>query len=103
MYTDEQGEYFFPKLESGQYRVWAQAKGYETIESTTAEQGSYTAPFPGIHGWYWLNLSEEEPISVTLTTTGFYSYAMEFRADSRRRYEPDAIEVPSGPGGARED
>ncbi len=30
VYTDEQGEYFFPKLESGQYRVWAQAKGYET-------------------------------------------------------------------------
>jgi streptogramin lyase len=30
VYTDEQGEYFFPELESGQYRVWAQAKGYET-------------------------------------------------------------------------
>jgi hypothetical protein len=70
------------------------AEFFEIIESTTAAQGSYTAPFPGIHGWYWLNLSEKEPISVTLTSTGFYSYAMEFGDDgSRRRYEPDALEV----------
>jgi hypothetical protein len=69
------------------------AEFFEIIEETTLAQGSYTAPFPGIHGWYWLNLNEGEGITVTLTTSGFYSYAMEFRADSRRRYEPDEVTV----------
>ena len=79
------------------------AEFFEIIESTTAAQGSYTAPFPGIHGWYWENLNEEDPISVTLTSTGFYSYSMEFTADSRRRYEPDAIVVVSGGDDAEQD
>ena len=70
------------------------AEFFEIIESTEAAQGSYTAPFPGIHGWYWLNLSDDAPITVTLATTGFYTYAMEFRDGSRRRYEPDPIEIP---------
>jgi hypothetical protein len=29
VFTDDQGNYYFPKLQSGQYRVWAQAIGYE--------------------------------------------------------------------------
>jgi streptogramin lyase len=33
VFTDEQGEYFFPTLESGPYRVWAQAVGYETARA----------------------------------------------------------------------
>ena len=67
------------------------AEFFEVIESAEAANGVFTAPFPGIHGWYWLNLNEDEGVTVTLRSAGFYSYAMEFRADSRRRYEPEAV------------
>jgi len=33
VFTDQAGKYFFPPLETGQYKVWAQAKGYEYISS----------------------------------------------------------------------
>ena len=33
VFTDEQGQYFFPTLESGPHRVWAQAVGYETARA----------------------------------------------------------------------
>ena len=33
VFTDEQGEYFFPPLESGTYRVWAQAVGHRTARA----------------------------------------------------------------------
>ncbi len=36
--------------------------------------GTYTAPFSGIHGWYWENVGTEE-ITLTLTTAGFYTSA----------------------------
>lgn len=78
------------------------AEFFEIVESSAAGQGSYTAPFPGIHGWYWLNLNEEEPITVTLRSSGFYAYAMEFRASSRRRYEPAAIEVREASAGTED-
>ncbi|OGT59656.1 MAG: hypothetical protein A3E01_04110 [Gammaproteobacteria bacterium RIFCSPHIGHO2_12_FULL_63_22] len=32
--------------------------------------GSFTAPFEGSHGWYWLNRSES-PITVKVQVTGF--------------------------------
>ncbi len=35
VFTDESGTYFFPPLPSGQYRVWAQALGYETAKAAT--------------------------------------------------------------------
>jgi hypothetical protein len=34
-------------------------------------QGSFTAPFAGIHGWYWRNQGDA-PITITLRTSGFY-------------------------------
>lgn len=37
----------------------------------TAQSGSFTAPFPGYHGWYLMNL-EEGPIKVALTVSGYY-------------------------------
>jgi hypothetical protein len=46
--------------------------------------GSYTAPFAGIHGWYWENAGAT-PITVRLTTAGFYSSAIEIRSDQSRR------------------
>ncbi len=33
VYTDEAGNYYFPPLPSGQYRVWAQAVGFETAKA----------------------------------------------------------------------
>ena len=42
------------------------------------EQGSYTAPFPGIHGWFWENRGRQD-VTIELKTTGFYDHALEFR------------------------
>ena len=30
VYTDQNGDYFFPPLADGKYRVWAQALGFQT-------------------------------------------------------------------------
>jgi hypothetical protein len=45
--------------------------------------GSLTAPFTGIHGWYWENPSGS-PITIRLTTSGFYASAVEIRSDRSR-------------------
>jgi hypothetical protein len=45
--------------------------------------GSYAAPFPGIHGWYWENPGAE-PVTIRLTTAGFYTAATEIRSDRSR-------------------
>ncbi len=34
------------------------------------DAGSFTAPFAGAHGWYWLNKGRR-PINVTVSVTGF--------------------------------
>ncbi len=33
--------------------------------------GSFTAPFDGKHGWYWLNRGDK-PVTVTVKVSGFY-------------------------------
>jgi hypothetical protein len=45
--------------------------------------GTHTAPFAGLHGWMWENPGSD-PITVTITTAGFYSSATEFRPNRRR-------------------
>lgn len=40
--------------------------------NTAQSRGAYVAPYDGIHGWYWENPTDRE-VTVTLTTTGFYS------------------------------
>lgn len=40
-------------------------------QSETANSGALTAPFEGIHGWYFLNTSER-PVTVRLRITGFF-------------------------------
>ena len=37
----------------------------------TSGQGAFTAPFKGIHGWYWRNRGET-PVTVKVRTSGFY-------------------------------
>lgn len=45
--------------------------------------GAFTAPFAGIHGWFWEN-PNADPVTVRLTTSGFYSGAVEIRSDRTR-------------------
>lgn len=44
---------------------------YWKQKGMTDTQGSFTAPFAGIHGWYWRNQGET-PVTITLKTSGFY-------------------------------
>jgi streptogramin lyase len=42
VYTDEKGEYVFPHLVTGSYKVWAQAAGFTTDRTTATLDGSHT-------------------------------------------------------------
>jgi hypothetical protein len=57
----------------------------ESFDKQTRRQadGAFTAPFSGIHGWFWEN-SGGETITVRLTSSGFYSAALEIRSDRTR-------------------
>jgi hypothetical protein len=55
------------------------AQTYEKTDGTTTASGTLTAPFSGIHGWYWENTTDQ-PQTVTLTTAGYYNLAHEFRS-----------------------
>jgi hypothetical protein len=54
------------------------AQTYEKKSAQTQASGTLTAPFPGIHGWYWENTTDKE-VTVTLKSAGFYNLAHEFR------------------------
>lgn len=50
-------------------------EGFEMAYSKSegvAQNGAFTAPFPGYHGWYFMNL-EEGPITIRLTAAGYWS------------------------------
>jgi hypothetical protein len=53
--------------------------------------GTFSAPFTGIHGWYWENPTGK-PITVTLQTSGFYGSAIEFRSDKTK--VPHELAIP---------
>jgi hypothetical protein len=52
------------------------AESFDKQENNGAH-GTYTAPFGGIHGWYWENPSLSE-VRISIATAGFYSSAHEF-------------------------
>jgi hypothetical protein len=54
------------------------AQSYEKGEGRAEASGTLTAPFSGIHGWFWENRSDTE-VTVTLTTAGYYNLSHEFR------------------------
>ncbi len=54
------------------------AQSYEKGEGRREASGTLTAPFPGIHGWFWENTGDQE-VTVTLTAAGFYNLSHEFR------------------------
>jgi len=55
------------------------AEFFEVAERTLFRHGSYVAPFPGIHGWYWLNEGMDS-VTVTIHAAGFFDWSAEFRA-----------------------
>jgi hypothetical protein len=55
------------------------AQTYEKSRGSAAS-GTLTAPFSGIHGWYWQNTGSQN-VTVTLTSSGFYNLSHEFRPD----------------------
>ncbi len=56
------------------------AEFFEVAEETLHRHGSYIAPFPGIHGWYWLN-ENDRAVTVTLYASGFFDTSAEFREE----------------------
>jgi hypothetical protein len=54
------------------------AQSYEKKSAMNGASGTLTAPFPGIHGWYWENKTDQE-VTVTLRTAGYYNLSHEFR------------------------
>ena len=56
------------------------ADSFELSDDISESHGSYTAPYPGIHGWYWENRTADV-ITVTITSVGFYQESQEFRRD----------------------
>jgi hypothetical protein len=64
---------------------------------------SFTAPFSGIHGWFWENPGGGT-VTIRLTSAGFYTAAHEFRHDgSKRQIEVKSLAVPAAaiPGDER--
>lgn len=64
----------------------------ETFErgETVEKQGVYTAPYDGIHGWYWENVYDTDVV-VTLEAAGFFSEGRLFLPDRPAQ----RIELPS--------
>ena len=44
------------------------------VGRATDHQGSFVAPFDGVHGWFWENRGDRE-VSVELVTTGYFEKA----------------------------
>jgi hypothetical protein len=57
------------------------AETYEKKDAQQAASGTLTAPFSGIHGWYWENQADGD-VTVMLSAAGFYNMSHEFRKDT---------------------
>ena len=66
-------------------RAGAPANASESFDKEARRQasGTFTAPFSGIHGWFWENPSGE-PVTISLASAGFYASAIEIRLDKSR-------------------
>ena len=58
-----------------------------------AANGTYTAPFSGIHGWFWENPGTKL-VTITLNTAGFYTAAQEFKDNDSSFHPLDEIQQP---------
>jgi hypothetical protein len=48
--------------------------------TASSGQGTYRAPYPGLHGWYWHNTGKEG-VKIVLNASGFFSQGMMFSGD----------------------
>ena len=71
------------------------ADASETFERGEALEkgGFYTAPYDGLHGWYWENLNDSD-VTITLEAAGFFSEGRLFLPNSPAQ----RIEIPHRPG-----
>ena len=53
---------------SGTYQSYAK----DDKVGVESGNGSFTAPFSGIHGWYWENATDK-PVTIQLLSSGFYT------------------------------
>jgi hypothetical protein len=56
--------------------------------------GNYKAPYPGLHGWYWLNKGKEN-VKIVLNASGFFTEARMFSGDPVG--EPMEVKDPAPP------
>ena len=68
------------------------AQSYDAAPRRQAD-GSFTAPFTGIHGWYWENPGGDE-VTISLHTAGFYSAGYQFNSNrTRETHEVRALDA----------
>lgn len=56
------------------------------------KRGGYTAPYDGIHGWYWNNTTDK-PITLSLRAAGFFERGHLFVPQRA----PETFEIPARP------
>ena len=56
------------------------------------KRGTYTAPYGGIHGWYWENKGTND-VTVTLQSAGYYTEGRLFLP----KMPPQVVEIPARP------
>lgn len=59
-------------------------------EDTQSGMGVYTAPFIGLHGWFWENRTLETVV-LRIKSAGFYIDATEFRSGGSTTSVPEAV------------
>jgi hypothetical protein len=60
----------------------------------SSAHGAFTAPFTGVHGWYFENPGESE-VRITVTSAGFYDRAEQFM-DKGGHFIFDVVDVTPG-------
>lgn len=64
--------------------------------SAISDTGSLTAPFEGIHGWYFKN-TNADPVTVKLDVWGFYDLVPAGQPGNEFRIRPVELESPASP------
>jgi hypothetical protein len=49
-------------------------------------RGTYTAPYPGLHGWWWENTGKDF-VNIKVQTAGFYTGAVMFSGSEQTPFE----------------
>jgi len=50
---------------------------YQELEDSSVSRGSLLIPFTGEHGWYWLNIGEDD-LTITLKVYGHYDELIDY-------------------------